>query len=259
MVLGDCRRPVCNSGVCGELKYTGDGPELMKFERTGDCRKATCVDGRPTLVEEIMDAPTPATVCVTFACEGSKIVASYKPTGTTCQTAVEPTGACVEGQCVDCIPPPQPGQEPIGCQNLNGTPICTPEFQCSDLNHCNNNLPDQGETGKDCGGACPPCATSSDCLAPADCNSQVCTNNICQAPTCMDGQKNGGETDIDCGGASSPCKGCEAGRFCVQSTDCLSGNCLGDVCQPPSCADGVQNGLEEQKDCGGPFCDPCAP
>jgi hypothetical protein len=50
------------------------------------------------------------------------------------------------------------------------------------------------------------------------------------APTCFDGVQNEGETQIDCGG---PCVGvysCADGDSCSTSSDCISNNCVGDVC-----------------------------
>ncbi len=46
---------------------------------------------------------------------------------------------------------------------------------------CSDGMQNQGETGIDCGGPCPPC------------------------PSCFDGTKNQGETGIDCGGPCPPC------------------------------------------------------
>ncbi len=46
---------------------------------------------------------------------------------------------------------------------------------------CTDGIQNQGETGVDCGGPCPPC------------------------PTCNDGIQNQGETGVDCGGPCPPC------------------------------------------------------
>lgn len=56
---------------------------------------------------------------------------------------------------------------------------------------------------------------------------------------------------------------CANGQPCLQSNDCLSGICTGGLCEPASCSDGVLNGSETGKDCGGecstkcPNGDPC--
>jgi hypothetical protein len=50
------------------------------------------------------------------------------------------------------------------------------------------------------------------------------------AAGCSDEVQNGDETAVDCGGSS--CPGCDVGESCELSSDCQSGLCVGDVCQP---------------------------
>jgi hypothetical protein len=69
----------------------------------------------------------------------------------------------------------------------------------------------------------------------------------------MDRLKNGTETDVDCGGS---CPKCATGLSCKAATDCTDGVCK-NVCQAPSCVDGVKNGLESDVDCGGGICPKC--
>jgi parallel beta-helix repeat protein len=52
---------------------------------------------------------------------------------------------------------------------------------------------------------------------------------VASAPTCSDGVQNGSETDVDCGGSCPPCAN---GQGCIGNPDCVSGNCVGNVCQP---------------------------
>jgi Fibrinogen beta and gamma chains, C-terminal globular domain len=47
-----------------------------------------------------------------------------------------------------------------------------------------------------------------------------------------------------------------AGQGCGEPSDCASGVCVAEQCQPPSCEDGVQNGDESGIDCGG-SCEEC--
>src|SRR5262249_49498473 len=89
----------------------------------------------------------------------------------------------------------------------------------------------------------------------ADCESRVCTNNVCSAPTCVDGKQNGTETDKDCGGTCTPCAN---GLGCKMPGDCVSLVCTGLVCQAPACDDGVANGMETDVDCGGTCAKLCA-
>ena len=72
--------------------------------------------------------------------------------------------------------------------------------------------------------------------------------------SCFDTIRNGSESDVDCGGA---CPGCPTGANCRLNGDCGSGVCIGAMCQAPSCSDGLTNGDETGRDCGGDTCDPC--
>ena len=54
-----------------------------------------------------------------------------------------------------------------------------------------------------------------------------------------------------------PCTPCAHGQTCNAAEECASGVCVEEVCQAPTCDDGVQNGNEEAVDCG-PGCRPCA-
>ncbi|MBK6848426.1 MAG: hypothetical protein IPG96_13175 [Proteobacteria bacterium] len=69
--------------------------------------------------------------------------------------------------------------------------------------------------------------------------------------TCGDGRRSGLETDSDCGGPV--CAPCGDGLGCGQPRDCRSGVCPAATqrCAAPSCADGVTNGTESDRDCGG--------
>ncbi|MBV1860348.1 MAG: hypothetical protein KUG77_18190, partial [Nannocystaceae bacterium] len=113
------------------------------------------------------------------------------------------------------------------------------------------------ETDVDCGGDCQPCDDGEGCALGNDCDSGVCQGNVCQAPTCDDGEQNGDETGTDCGGGT--CDMCPAGQGCEGPTDCLSGVCDTNVCQAPACDDGFLNGDETDIDCGGDTCNGCDP
>jgi hypothetical protein len=93
-----------------------------------------------------------------------------------------------------------------------------------------------------------------ECIADADCTSDVCKDFACAPASCNDMTKNGTETDLDCGGA---CQDCATGKACKLDTDCKSGVCQSLVCQP-SCTDGLKNSGETDVDCGGAMCGKCA-
>lgn len=73
---------------------------------------------------------------------------------------------------------------------------------------CDDGIQNQDESAVDCGGICGPCTVGDACRGPGDCDSGVCSANICLAPSCDDNTRNGDETDVDCGGS---CPACEAG------------------------------------------------
>jgi hypothetical protein len=79
----------------------------------------------------------------------------------------------------------------------------------------------------------------------------VCDGVRCVPMACRNDQWDPGigETAKNCGG---PCAPCDPGQPCNVNKDCLSGVCMGSVCQPPTCLDGVQNDNETGADCGGP-------
>jgi hypothetical protein len=80
--------------------------------------------------------------------------------------------------------------------------------------------------------------------------------------TCTNGVTDGSETDTDCGGGG--CPGCSNGAKCNAASDCASTCCTGSalppkpgICVSSSCCDGIQNGMETDKDCGGSECPKC--
>jgi hypothetical protein len=107
------------------------------------------------------------------------------------------------------------------------------------------------------------------CVQDLECDSLRCDIGRCAAPNCQDGVENGYETGVgksfpliytcllpcvgaDCGGE---CEGCITQSFCYTGHDCVSGLCKnssrGRECMPPQCTDGIFNGYESDKDCGG--------
>ncbi len=73
---------------------------------------------------------------------------------------------------------------------------------------------------------------------------------------CLNQEQDAGETGVDCGGS---CAACAPGLGCIQNTDCDSSVCQDGSCSQPTCSDGVLNGDETERDCGGSRCAKCAP
>jgi len=128
---------------------------------------------------------------------------------------------------------------------------------------CGDGALNGDETDKDCGGSCSGCAVGSACKKNGDCvlpaSGKCGTDNKCAAASCGDGVKNGSETDSDCGGScATPCAigyGCSGDADCKspESAHCSSGKCIAAACN-----DGIKNGTETDKDCGGTCAADCA-
>lgn len=102
---------------------------------------------------------------------------------------------------------------------------------------CNDNEQTVDETDIDCGGrTCAPCPDEKRCVTGTDCESAICTNQVCQPPTCTDLAVNGDETDLNCGGS---CPKCAEGAHCEVNADCTTGNCGDAICFSPTCSDEV--------------------
>jgi hypothetical protein len=102
---------------------------------------------------------------------------------------------------------------------------------------CDDKAQTVDETDIDCGGrTCAPCADHQKCAAGTDCESAICTNQVCQPASCTDLAVNGDETDLNCGGA---CPKCAQGQRCGDDADCLTGECGEDACYSPACSDDV--------------------
>jgi hypothetical protein len=130
---------------------------------------------------------------------------------------------CTSGECTD----------PTCVNEMCGTAPTAAGAKCS-TGYCKGN------------GSCVECVADANCTLSA---SEVCTSDVCVL-SCPDNAKNGAETGKDCGGvACPPCPDLEG---CAGPVDCVSGVCVGGVCQPPKCDDNVENGEETDLDCGGP-------
>jgi hypothetical protein len=103
--------------------------------------------------------------------------------------------------------------------------------------HCDDLQKNDGETDVDCGGrSCAPCLDGQTCAMGTDCESAICTNVVCQPPSCTDLALNGSETDLNCGG---DCPACGQGRHCSTDDDCNAGICTDGICESTTCVDGV--------------------
>ena len=109
------------------------------------------------------------------------------------------SGPCEENPASNEPCPPDP------CTNGN----------CINEPSCSNGLQDGLESDVDCGGPnCSTCVTGGSCTVTTDCESGVCVENLCAAPTCNDNVQNQDETGVDTGGQCAP-----ASAYCDYGVD----------------------------------------
>jgi len=183
------------------------------------------------------------------------------------------------------------GDLDIGYPDTDGPDSAEPDVDVS-APSCEDGVQNGDETGQDCGGDCAPCALGVGCEEGADCESGFCTGNICVDPSCADVQCDEEEAcyravcylscddadgcdpnsrcyqgaclPLDCSGVMcgsdetcyrGVCYGaCSGDQSCSEEgAECLDGSCV-----VATCDDGLQNGEESDKDCGGSTCDACA-
>ncbi|MEM9458200.1 MAG: hypothetical protein AAGF11_28755 [Myxococcota bacterium] len=281
-----CQAPSCSDGVqngdetdvdCGgdtcERCPTGDGCEDGEdcqsgvcIKATGECAPPTCDDGVQNSTETDLDCggacgstcePGEGCLiyidCIHLVCDANLGLCL----GPTCDDGT-PNGNETDVDCggPECPGCDVPGQCEMDSDCLSGS--CE-EGQCVPPTCVDGEL-NGNETDVDCGGPeCQPCQDGETCLEDGDCLSQTCDpgTGTCTPAACDDTVQNGEETDVDCGGPN--CPGCDNGQTCEEDADCMSNLCdpVLDVCEDPSCVDGLQNGEETDVDCGGPDCAPC--
>jgi plastocyanin len=199
------------------------------------------------------DCTVTGTACMEKACNEGMCGLDMLPAGTEvpdedvpgdCQVAVCDAQGNVAGE-TDDTDVPDDGEDCTvdGCMQGNPTSLSAPAGA-----PCMTG----GGTVCDGAGSCVECNDTPDCSG-----GEVCVDNQCVPPSCMDAVLNGDETDTDCGGPV--CAGCMNGLMCVIDDDCSSGFCdpTNDLCAEPSCMDNFWNGAETDVDCGGPTCPAC--
>ncbi len=160
---------------------------------------------------------------------------------------------CSDGVCVQCL---------IDLDCSDGQECIQATKTCG-VGHCTNATQDGDETDVNCGGSCMPCDTGNGCLAPEDCESQICDMGICAAPVCGDGIPQSGEfcddgnqdNHDDCpDGPGGTCSVGQCGDGFVQTKGSRIEECDGDGvgtpgvtaecdmnCMTTVCGDGVIN------------------
>ncbi len=228
----------------------------------GACLPAHCLNGTKDADETDVDCGGSCPACVV---------------GKACQQATDCAGSnCVDGVCcnpTNCfgtcrscaqaktgLPDGTCGPVTAGQQSTSGCvaagQACSSSGTCAPA-HCFNGVKDGDETDVDCGGpSCASCAVGNACTTSSDCSpttSDNCIDGVCCGRTCFGdcrscaqattGQANGTCAQVLDMNPTTSCPGNEA---------CTSGKCV-----PTHCFNGVKDGDETDKDCGG-SCAGCA-
>ena len=165
-------------------------------------------------LQEGDDAPSSAGRAATAMAGASGSAVSQAAAGARAMMGVAGSSSAMAGA----------GSSPVASAGTAGSAVA----RCDD-----NDSVDGDETDVDCGGrVCDVCQAGKHCLMGTDCGSGICTNQICQAPSCTDLACNGDETDFNCGGSCTPCA---TGYACRVGADCKTGSCLNSVCAQPNC------------------------
>lgn len=261
----DASPPKVPCGRLTELCAPGDACEgaddcISRVCKEGTCRAATSADETKNGDETDID------------CGG--LAAPACADGKACGASDD----CASGVCAEkiCLAPTatdgvRNGDETgVDCGgSTTNAPRCAPGAGCSVDADCDNvrcdavqkkclpashddGLVNLDETGIDCGGpgvGVARCPTGQGCATTSDCDNVLCDDATkkCDAPSAIDGLKNGTETDIDCGGgAPTNAPKCKIGSGCKVAGDCTSGGCsaaLGGTCSPPSCGTNEKPGI----------------
>lgn len=224
---------------------------------SGVCYSATCTNGNLDVSETDIDCG--GETCPPCAAGSDCIQNSDCKAGNTCIGNVCYVDTCIDGKLdgtetdKDCGGPQCPvcttGKNCTLASDCQASTPCT-AGKCGDP-MCFNKLQEPSETDLDCGGTCAPCGLNKKCVQHSDCELLNCSNGGCAPPTCFDTSKNQGESDTDCGDLTNLCKRCETGSACTDNANCVTNHCLAGFCVMATCEDGILNGNETAKDCGG--------
>jgi len=288
----ECITVDCVMGACVETNVTADTPTSMQM--AGDCKKSVCDgNGSISVINDDADTVTDNKTCTKDTCSNGMPAYPPENAGLACNEGggklCDGAGKCVEcNSGADCMSNVCQGNvcQAAACGDMvkNGTEtdidcggscgacvdgkmcgqgtdcvsqVCT-GMTCA-APSCTDTKKNGTETDVDCGSTCPnDCADGKGCKVDGDCQSGFCNpmTNVCAAPACNDGFKNGSETDTDCGGSCMT--DCMNGQGCMGDGDCMSTYCNAMMqCAAPTCMDMVKNGDETDVDCGGSMCVAC--
>lgn len=254
-------------GPCATGQTCSVSTDCFSQNCSGTCVAPSCTDGIPNGEETDLDCGGTecgatcgadkvclyGTDCLSQVCTGNRCVPTcYDNEQNQDESAIDCGGVCAAV-----------GQACGEGQACNGADDCF-SLSCKS-NVCNapncwDSVTNGDESGKDCGGSCDDCVAGEGCRSREDCISRVCgTSGTCSAPTCSDLEQNGSEVGVDCGGScsTSDSKKCPDQTACNVGGDCISGQCVGNLCYSASCSNGAKDGAETDLNCGGGTCPAC--
>jgi hypothetical protein len=240
----DCLSGYCGGGACSPPTAT-DGL-VDDGETDVDCGGATDSDGSANPASDGAPGCATGKLCVLPADCSSGVCAGATSTKSgTCSAPTDTDGVKNGGETgIDCGGATSATGAPLA--GSDGAPACGAGQGCAGAIDCvsgvctalvcqaanpTDGVKNGGETDVDCGGGvagdgAAPCAPGKACLAASDCDSKVCTGDVCVAASPTDKVQNGGESDVDCGGSTTDgAPRCADALRCANDGDCLAGYC----------------------------------
>jgi hypothetical protein len=214
----DCESNLCVNNTCEEITASCSDTITNGNETDVDCGGEDCNSCANDLnCNDPADCESNSCVnnmCTEIASTCSDTITNGNETDVDC--GGEDCDSCANG--LNCI-------DPADCESTS----CVNNVCTEIASTCLDNITNGNETDVDCGGEdCNPCTDGRNCIDPADCESNSCTNEVCQISTCIDSITNGNETDVDCGGGN--CNPCIDGLICIDPADCESSFCDTNIC-----------------------------
>jgi len=247
----ECQTRTCTNHDCG-LQFAAAGTPVSQ-QSANDCKMNQC-DGAGQIksVPDELDLPI-GTACTTPTCTQGTPSTPPKPQGTTCGASM----ICDDsGHCVGCVTASDCTGTNTECRTkvCNGG-VCGFDFATAGTAVAQQ-VPRDCHTNR-CDGAGNVVNQVDNTDVPVDgleCSMDVCANGTSSNPPQASGTPCNQSGGVVCNGTGS-CVECTTTAQCASKTQ---GLCVGEVCQPPSCTDALQNAQETDVDCGGGTCGKCA-
>lgn len=247
----ECQTRTCSNHVCG-LQFTAAGTPVSQ-QSANDCKLNQCDGaGQNKSMADDLDLPI-GTSCTTPTCTQGAASTPPKPQGTTCGANMICDST---GHCVGCVTASDCSGTNTECRtkSCNGG-ACGFDYTAAGTAVAQQ-TPHDCHTNR-CDGAGNIVNQVDDADLPVDgveCSMDVCSSGTSSNPPQASGTACNQSGGVVCNGVGS-CVQCTTTAQCASTTQ---GLCVGEVCQQPSCTDGLRNAKETDVDCGGGTCGKCA-